>query len=229
MKKILKWLDNYWYHYKWQTIIGVSFAVIIVVLVMQFASKTDYDISVIYAGPEAPTANQTREMENALASLVSEDMNGDGKKNATILNFFLLTEKQKEQKVKEADERGEMVGFNAAEIQDTRNSFTTHVFTGESMICLLDPEWYDLIREQDGFLELSEIFDSVPEYAVDGFAVRLCDTPFAKFYNIFSILPDDTLLCFRRPSTASLLGDRDKENEKYAKNKEIFKSIVEFE
>ena len=229
MKKILKWLDNYWYHYKWQTIIGVSFAVIIVILVLQFAQKTDYDVSVIYAGPENVTANQTREMESALSSLVSEDLNGDGKKNATMLNFFLLTEDQKEQMIKEADENGELVGINAAEMQNTRNSFTTHVFTGESMICLLDPEWYDLIREQDGFLELSEILGTVPEYAVDGFAVRLCDTPFAKFYNIFSVLPKDTLLCFRRPSTASLLGDRDAENEKYAKNKDVFRAIVEFE
>lgn len=227
MKKILKWLDNYWYHYKWQTIIGVFFAVVIVIFTTQFITKEEYDYSVIYAGPGVPTANQTREMEKAFSSVLEKDLNGDGKKNATLLEFYLLTEEQKDIKQQEADAKGEILAVNWGEMQNTRNNFTTHVFTGESMICLLDPEWYEMLREQDAFLELSEITGELPDCAQDGYSLRLCDTPFAQYYTVFSILPSDTLLCFRRPSTASLMGSSS-QNEKYAGNKEIFRAILEW-
>ena len=46
-----KWLDNYWYHYKWTTIIVVSFAVILTICIVQMATKETYDITVLYTGP----------------------------------------------------------------------------------------------------------------------------------------------------------------------------------
>ena len=221
-KKIYKRLDNFWYHYKWQTMISVSFVVILSVLAAQFITKDKYDISIIYAGPENITANQTREIEGAFDSIVYEDLNGDGKNNAKLMPFFLLTEEQKEKKTEEADKNGELFAVNMQEMQNTRNSFTTHVFTGESSICLLDPEWYEMLLEQNAFVPLGQVLDSVPEYANDEYSVRLCDTEFAKSYSCLNVFPDDTLLCIRRKSTASLIQKDETEDEKYMQNKAAF-------
>ena len=108
------------------------------------------------------------------------------------------------------------------EMQNTRNSFTTHVFTGESSICLLDPEWYEMLLEQNAFVPLGQVLDSVPEYANDEYSVRLCDTEFAKSYSCLNVFPDDTLLCIRRMSTASLIQKDETEDEKYMQNKAAF-------
>ena len=46
-----KKLENFWYHYKIQTLIILAFAVIITVCIVQMAGRTDYDLYAMYAGP----------------------------------------------------------------------------------------------------------------------------------------------------------------------------------
>ena len=46
-----KKLENFWYHYKIQTLIILAFAVIITVSAVQMAGRTDYDLYAMYAGP----------------------------------------------------------------------------------------------------------------------------------------------------------------------------------
>ena len=94
MKKIIKWLDNFWYHYKWPTLI-IGFLVIAVsVMSVQYITRDRFDLSVVYAGPFDPTANQTRAIETELGKLIGEDFNGDNKKNCQLNEFFLLTDEQ---------------------------------------------------------------------------------------------------------------------------------------
>ena len=51
MEKIKKWLENYWYHYKWATIIVLFFVTVFAIGIYQMASKSDYDTQIVYAGP----------------------------------------------------------------------------------------------------------------------------------------------------------------------------------
>ena len=39
MKNLRKWFENYWYHYKWRTLIVAFFAIIIVVCMVQMMQK----------------------------------------------------------------------------------------------------------------------------------------------------------------------------------------------
>ena len=39
-----KWLENYWYHYKWATIISAFFITVAVICIVQIASKKNYNI-----------------------------------------------------------------------------------------------------------------------------------------------------------------------------------------
>ncbi len=228
MKRIVKWLDNYWYHYKWPTLIVLFLSVSIGIMLFQYVGKEKIDISVIYAGPFDPTPNQTKSIESELAKLLGEDLNGDNKKNCQINDFFLLTEEQLKQKQAEAEKNGIYYHADPQQMNNNRQQFTNQVFAGEAIVCLLDPTWYDLLLEQQAFVPLSDVLDEVPEYAFDEYSVRLCDTPFAKYFTALQAFPEDTLLCLRTLSTTTAFKNREEAEKKYEENKEFFISLFEF-
>ena len=78
LRKILKWLDNFWYHYKWVTLVTIFFVVTLTIIIVQMITKTNPDCNILYGGPAVLTANQTKEIENAFNALLPEDYNGDG-------------------------------------------------------------------------------------------------------------------------------------------------------
>ena len=46
MNKVVKWISNYWYHYKLRTILCLFFAVVVGVSVFEFATRESYDMKV---------------------------------------------------------------------------------------------------------------------------------------------------------------------------------------
>lgn len=228
MKKIIKWLDNYWYHYKWPTVIVGFLAVVITVMLVQYLGREQYDISIIYAGPMDPNPNQTLSIESELGKLVTVDFNGDGKRNCQINDFFLLTDKQYEEKEKEYDAKGEFFYASAQELSNSRQQFTNQVFAGEAVICLLDPAWYKLLLEQQAFVPLNEVLEEVPEYALDEYSVRLCDTAFAEYFTSMKAFPEDTVLCIRTLSTTTAFKNKKNAEKKYEYNKKFFVSLFDF-
>ncbi len=228
MRKVLKWLDNYWYHYKWVTIIVAFFVIVGSVMIVQYATRDTYDSLVLYAGPGMPDANEALEIENAFEAILPYDYDENGTKDVSLNPLFLLTDEQIEDVQYTVDEEGKMRYVNTSEMMKTKEQFSTQIFAGESLICLLDPAWYETVKKQDGFVALEYILDSVPEYAVDEYSVYLKDTPFAKYFTALGTLPEDTLLCFRRLPTTTALKNKEKEDARYQFNKELFKAIFEF-
>ena len=48
--KFIAWLDNYWYHNKWVTVIVAFFVIVFAVCVLQTCTREKTDITVLYAG-----------------------------------------------------------------------------------------------------------------------------------------------------------------------------------
>lgn len=79
-------LKNFWYYYKWHTIIALLCAFTIAVSVAQCALKTKYDYSlVLVLNDRAVTDKQASLLADGLKSF-GEDVNGDGKINVFIMN-----------------------------------------------------------------------------------------------------------------------------------------------
>lgn len=228
MKKLLKWLDNYWYHYKWPTVITAALAIIIVIMAAQFVGRDKFDLSILYAGPLDITPNQTRDVENETAKLLAEDLNGDGKKNCQLASFYLLTEEQISAVQAEYDEREELYFVNRSELASTRQKFTNQISAGDASVMLLDPYWYETLKKQDLIVPLNEILDSVPDYAQDEYSVRFADTPFAKFFTATQVFPDDTVLCLRRMPITSAFTGKSSAEKQYGCSKELFRAFVGF-
>jgi hypothetical protein len=227
-KKIYKWLDNYWYHYKWQTILALFFTIFVSVAIGQMLTKVDDDVVILYAGPYQPNANETREISNALQSVMSADFNGDGVKSAQILSILLMTEDQIQTAKEEAAASGNVVVYNIASITENRTRFSTQIFAGETVICLLDPNWYTDVYKNGGFIKLSEVLGYTPENAIDEYSIYLRNTALAQYFSALHVFPEDTILCVRRMSTITAFKSEKKESVRYKNQLQMFCDMMSF-
>lgn len=79
-----QWWDYVWYYYKWHIIITVIAVIVAAVTMVQCATRTKYDMNVIYAGHKS----YSEEEINRLQELVSEyitDIDENGEKNVMFL------------------------------------------------------------------------------------------------------------------------------------------------
>lgn len=228
MQKIIKWLDNYWYHYKWVTIVAIFLVLVIGIGIFQMCTKEDYDIDVLYTGPAILNADQKRDLAAAFASVMSDDYNDDGEKTVMINDITVLSDDQLEEKKAEAAAESDWVYYDYKNRENAINNVTTLITTGETVICLMDDYMYQKYKSQNAFLPLSDLFESVPEYALDEYSVYLSDTPFGKYFSACMALPADTLLCIRRPSVLSSGSSKKAAEAQYQLCVETFKCLFTF-
>ena len=79
-----KW-DNFWFQYKWYIIAITAVTVILAVLITQCATRTKYDLEVVYFTYTAVLDEQTNKIADYLAAY-AEDINGDGEINVQVVN-----------------------------------------------------------------------------------------------------------------------------------------------
>ncbi|MBO5779086.1 MAG: hypothetical protein J6R82_05925 [Clostridia bacterium] len=223
MEKIKKWFENFWYHYKWHTIVTLFFVTVIAIGVYQMAAKEEYDTQIIYAGPVLLMGeDQIEGINAAFKAIVPEDYNEDGKKTIQIHDFTILSDEQYAEKVEEA---GGSVAFDPS----TRRSYISNIMTlystGESSVSLLDPYVYNIFLGQSAYLPLEEVLGEKPEYALDDYSVRLADTPFGEYFDALDVLPEDTVICFRKPTELSSAKEA---KEQYEFDKKLFQAIFTF-
>lgn len=79
-----KW-DNFWFQYKWHVVAIVTTVVILAVLITQCATRTKYDLEVVYFTYTAALDEQTGKIADYLKKY-AEDTNGDGEINVQVVN-----------------------------------------------------------------------------------------------------------------------------------------------
>lgn len=223
--KFLAWLDNFWYHYKWQTI-AIAFIVIVLgTCIIQFASTPKSDILFTYAGPkEFITAPEEKAGISSTLSTISQKVYG--KDSRATLNSFLIYSKEQIQKIEsELDENGKQkyvvdTAFNTSEM----NNFDEFSKSGASFILLLDPSVYQRFLNESGeserLVELSAVYGSTPNGALDKYSVRLGDTQAYQSIAELRALPADTVVCLHGKL---ILGTKQKE---YDMQMSVFKELA---
>ncbi len=226
------WVENYWYHYKWHTIVTVFAVILVAVLVVQLVSKEKYDILAIYSGPAQLDGGDLEKISDAFSELLDEDCNGDGKINAITYGEYLLSPEQQkaledEAKKQSIEENVEYVFLYTAEHRNAAlNNTNTLVATGEAIICLMDKYNYDILNSNSGFAALEDVIGYTPDFARDDYSVYLKDTDFGKYFeSAFGILPDDTILCIRKKAEVGVSHDFD---DIYNDHLDLFEKIFSF-
>lgn len=190
-------------------------------------SREKIDINVLYTGPEY-IASDIKDMKTAFVQTMTYDYNDDGKKGVQITDITLLSDEQLSERTKAANAVGERFLYNPKDIQDSKKKFELEIFSGESLICLLDSYWFDYVVDASGLLPLKDALGYTPDNLINEYGVYLKDTKFGQFFTAFENLPDDTVLCFRRMSTKSIFKSEKKEEERYNNHKQMLKDIFEF-
>ena len=207
----LRWLDNFWYHYKWPTV-GIAFAILVVlVCTLQTCSRETYDVKVIYAGRASLTSEQITGIDRLLDMTVPEDFDKDGEKNAAILRHTVYSKEQieeiRKQNQKEIEEKGDEateIYINSQFNSEEYDSVYSEISGGAAVICFMDPWLYEELKANKGGAYLRLLYDGgedsmfsepVEGLLEDGYGVRLGDTELYREYKVLRALPEDTVIC----------------------------------
>ncbi len=221
--KFIKWLDNFWYHHKWATIIVSFFVIVFLVCILQMCTREKVDITVVYAGGAFVTEEKTANVELAIEAVMPEDFDKDGNKNAALIRYEIYSEDQiKEmEKDKANGGQGQFVdhSFNSSNYKD----FYNYVQTGDASVYFLDPWIFENLKENNRLMEISEVLGHTLEASEDNFGVKLGDLTIYKKYATIRALPKNTVVCILRPAIAGNSADP----EYYANEIAMFRAIIE--
>lgn len=223
--------ENFWFYNKWKVIIGLFLAIILGISIFQMIEKDTPDIYVMYAGPEYFSAGDVTRIREAFRSII-DDYNGDGERGMSLLTVTCLTNEQMDALREEAVSEGEVLVVNKQENQQNIQRFNMEMFSGESVICLLDPALYEQVREAGGFIPMDELFreDELSDIRLyDSCGVYFNSLKFAEYFSVMGDMPDDTILCIRRISTMSIFKGQKKYERLHEYHVDAFRKMILFE
>lgn len=228
-----KKLENFWYHYKWHTIVTVVVLIMGVILVMQTCSRVETDAYIIYAGPHTISRvgenGNISEYENAVSSLkkITQDYTDDGVVSIALADLFVVNSEEAE-KLLEANPGKEI---NAALVKENTDTLHQKLLFGEYYLCFLSERLFLEYEEEYG----AAMFADVKQYEKEGAeyeyaserGIYLRSLPFASLPEICD-LPDDTVVCLRRFSeVASTIGRADNE-ENFKRGEDMMKKLLSY-
>jgi hypothetical protein len=213
MSKFLKWLDNYWYHYKWPTIIVAFFLIIGTISVVQLFNRETYDAYIMYVGDETIPDTQYQDIMDSLKQ-VSKDYNKDGEHNINFSKMSFIS-----------DEENEMAStVNAGTVQYLSNMVVQPYY-----LYLMSPAVYDTYKDSGIFIPISEVVDGVPaEWYHDDTAVYFDKTEFANSFAGVNDLGEDTLLVIKMVPYSSSKSVSKSERASYEHHLDILKNILSY-
>lgn len=84
-------LQNYWYHFKFPTILAVFMIAVVAVLTVQCAQREKYDFSIMYFVYTPAMDSQLDKVEEYFEAK-AKDLNGDGEVNVNVVNCSVNSE-----------------------------------------------------------------------------------------------------------------------------------------
>lgn len=216
---VSEWLENYWYHYKWPTILGVFFLFVFLVGVVQCSTRVQADVILMYSGPQALSLDSVRELESSAADVLAHDCNGDGKTYVQYLENIVLFD---DYTVEDLNGEQQIVINKSEQIE----SYVTQVAAGDAQIFLLSPDVYKELSKQNVLTPLTEVFGSVPVEAND-----VCSYELGRLgiYTLpgFRELPSDTVVCLRVQKTLAVIHPEEARAE-HEWAAELFRAMIEY-
>ena len=198
----LKKLDNFFYHYKWHSIVAFFLVIVLIVCSLQFCVKEPYDIEIMYAGPASLNEKQTvLDIQNAFATF-APDKNEDGERVARLVAYWV-----DEKYFDTTQTSGANVAYLANNAYNNQEAYLDEITAGNLSICLLSPYLFYMVHKEGGFMNISELLPELSEDvyhtgesgAVNHYAVKLSKTSLGQLAGL-SALPEDTILCIRKAS-----------------------------
>lgn len=224
-------IENFWYHYKWHSIVTVFVLIVMTVFTVQMCQRESYDVHVLYAGshPIAHTSSDGdlppyRNMITTLKKYAG-DYNGDGEISVNLLDLFVMTSKEIDA-MKDKDPDAEV---NYTLIQQDYAALDSNVVYSDYYIIFISDELFFKYEEQYEnalFAPLAPYTDPNGEYefaSERGIYLRSL-----SFYSQPEIcnLPDNTVVCLRNLSEISATFSNNSE-QLFLASEKMMKKILE--
>ena len=202
---------NFWYHYKWATIITVVAVIFVTYLMVDLFTKPKYDLTVI--GMSTYQFAIDKEAQAKSFQPFATDYDGNGEVSVTVDAIDMY------------DTTNTYATYNPQLVQASSVKMVGALQTFEGFIFVLDQYTYDRIitnsdgsKAEDVFLDLSQYTAS--NSAFQGDKLYLKGTKLAESWGLKEV-PDDLFLCLRDYTTY------EKQKEKIQKQYEYEKSVFE--
>lgn len=144
--KFLKWLDNFWFHYKWQTIAVLMVVILLAVTLPQCGNSKGDSVTVTFAGGYAMSGDEQQALKNVLLTVASDGV--------TLGQYSIFTEEEIEKNNTYKDpntgeEKVDLAGKNSDRgyNQDRIRTLQSYIMTGDCGVWIVSPyvyeSWFD--------------------------------------------------------------------------------------
>lgn len=228
-----KWVENVWYHYKWQIIISIFAIVVLAVCITQCAknAKDEPDIHILYAGSvqiAQPNDRQNgstpfRDLESALASLTS-DYNEDGEKIVNLETVYWIPDGKRQDTMGPDNSTMLTDAYYVSLFNESIATIDALRQKSNYFIWFVSPDVYNYVKSQasGAFIPLAPYGATADMlYDASGDAIKLESLTTAFALSGIGDLPDDTLVVLRAPTVLER-GD----NEAFATSEAFLKMLI---
>lgn len=236
------WFENFWYHYKWHTIISLFIIFVVTICTVQMCSKEEYDTHIIYAGSQE-VRGQKNENDISMYETLSkslneavEDFDENGKVNSSLEALYMLTAPEiaeVEKMILEMKEKGEeSYTLNYAQLSENDKSFSERITYSDTYVFLLSETVYNKYQNTDYDVP---VFVSLRGFVNEGVSVRFYDdaavylnsTEFGKLPGLCD-LPENTLIVLRSKGALSSHFNKKDTEKLYANAEQVVKNMINY-
>ena len=236
------WFENFWYHYKWHTIITIFVILVVTICTAQMCSKEEYDVHIIYAGSEnirgQKKENDLSMYETIYKSLneAVEDFDGNGKAISSFEPLYMLTAAEIAEAEKEiADLKANGEGsytLSYAQLNENKTTFKDRTMYSDTYVFLISESLYKEYQTTEYdvpmFVSIKGLVDEGVEVQFfDDAAVYLHSTEFGKLPGLCD-LPENTLIALRSKGALSSHFNKNDTDEFYANAEKVIKNMLNY-
>lgn len=139
-----QWFENYWYHYKWHTIVGIIAVVVLAMFIKDIVSREKYDATVLLAS-RVPVSYEQQEQIKSIMERYETDQDGNGDVNINLMAIQFPRDEY---------------GANAQVQMAEQVKFMAELSTAEAFVYILDEYSANMLSQQGSpFMDLSEHSD----------------------------------------------------------------------
>ncbi len=187
-----QWIENYWYHYKWHTIIGLFLVITLAVGVTQCATKPKYDGNCVLYCDRFVNDNTAAALEEQLAKRIT-DTDGNGTVAFQVYNLSYDSD---------STTAGQVTFSNSQKILAVAT-------TADYVLYVVDEYGYDRLMDQ----ELFAAYDKLPHK--EGTAWNWKGSPLQQEMKEYA-LPENLYFCVRKVAGTAAQSEEGEERAKAA-------------
>ena len=226
----MKKIENFWYHYKWHTLIALFLVVTVTVCSVQMFTREKYDVHILYAGPDdvrmtaSEGLSEYRVMHSSL-KLVVGDYDENGEVTPNLRTLFVPSAEEIEEINQIHKEQNTGLEVQTQLVIENTSQMDSLLTISDYYLCILSEANYLTYRtKSEGFfVSLAPyVGDATVNYyegATD--AVYLNSTAFGRLPGLAD-LDESTVICLRGVSEVARRADRKGSAKQFAAAEKVF-------